>query len=434
MYHLNYFEPYESKTEGHEDQLTRAFLIVLRYSPSALFMFYDAAHRSCLSIAKEKKVEVRLPSISSLDLTSITFETQKSDLKGMLANQVLSVLVTDEQFKFEGQVQKSTRGARYDGIIGFSDSLLLLVENKPNSFNVWQEQLSPNLEAISSEVDLINVPAIIEWKEIIKNLNSLVLFESVSGAEKAIISDFLDFVDKHFAYLNPYDNLSLCKNDHNLILRRIGNILLDISQNEEDVRYHRSWTYCVETGLDEIRLVGIEIHHVDDDDYKLQLSLYYGDTQNQARSFYQSKISYDLIDTLLNEGWELRPDFHISFIQKHLVWFSTPPGHEKKYYEYWVNNAEQIRQYPKKDLNGYLAELESLDVIEIGNEQRRDIKEKVSRTDRKVINICPGLGLFFSYSSNTARELDSGNELADEFKTRIRQGLGILHKPIEFIK
>ncbi len=31
--HLNFFIPYENAPAGHENQLTRALLVVLRYSP-----------------------------------------------------------------------------------------------------------------------------------------------------------------------------------------------------------------------------------------------------------------------------------------------------------------------------------------------------------------------------------------------------------------
>ena len=40
MNHLNYFFPYESKQEYHEDQLTRAFMVVLKHSPIVANLFF----------------------------------------------------------------------------------------------------------------------------------------------------------------------------------------------------------------------------------------------------------------------------------------------------------------------------------------------------------------------------------------------------------
>lgn len=39
--HLNFFYPYESKKPWHEDQLTRAFLVVLTYVPLAQSAFIE---------------------------------------------------------------------------------------------------------------------------------------------------------------------------------------------------------------------------------------------------------------------------------------------------------------------------------------------------------------------------------------------------------
>ncbi len=41
MKRLNYFNPYKSKSENYEDQLTRAYLVLLRYSFHAFSIFFD---------------------------------------------------------------------------------------------------------------------------------------------------------------------------------------------------------------------------------------------------------------------------------------------------------------------------------------------------------------------------------------------------------
>ena len=160
MSRLNYFEPFQSKSQGHEDQLTRAYLVILRYSPAALLMFYEL-------ISKDFDT---LPSMSEIQLDDIQFDTQKANIENYLASKVLSVLLTDEQFEPEQEVANSDRGARYDGIIRFSDELLVLIENKPKSSNFWEGQLSPNLKNKGNEIELIPEPAIVEWKQIIKTL------------------------------------------------------------------------------------------------------------------------------------------------------------------------------------------------------------------------------------------------------------------------
>jgi len=55
MDRLNYFAPYESKLASHEDQLTRAFLVVLRYVPLAQAVF--------LELIRERQREIHALSI-----------------------------------------------------------------------------------------------------------------------------------------------------------------------------------------------------------------------------------------------------------------------------------------------------------------------------------------------------------------------------------
>lgn len=435
MSHLNYFEPYNKKKINHEDQLTRAFLVVLRFSPTTLLMFNDLVFNSCIKIASLKKSNVDLPRISEVELDNIIFETQTSDLKNISANKILSVLITDEAFEPTQKIKNCSRGARYDGIIAFSDSLLFLIENKPKSYNVWEEQLSPNLKNKSREVELIEVPAIIEWKQLIKQLNTIININSIGGCEKLIIMDFLDYVDENFSFLNPYDNLSQCKNDFNLLTRRLKNILLDIVKIKDSVRYQVKWkNNIIEIGFPEIRMIIFSFHFVDEDNYNLIISLYFGDTQNQSKNFYQNNINYETILKLQNKGWQFRPDFHISFMQTHLVWFATQSQGIKKYYEYWMKNSKHIKQQPKELLLKYLDNLKNVGIIEINSKELSEIHEKVLNTNRNTINICPAFVLYYSIKSDFALKLDKQNQLNIEIRKKIKEGLSILQRPVTFLK
>ena len=77
MSHLNYFELYISKNPNHEDQLTRAFLVLLRYSNSSLFLFYDMMYQQLLKQDFYKKISLDLTSLSELNLRDIQIETQE---------------------------------------------------------------------------------------------------------------------------------------------------------------------------------------------------------------------------------------------------------------------------------------------------------------------------------------------------------------------
>ncbi|MFA6978040.1 MAG: hypothetical protein WC209_01855 [Ignavibacteriaceae bacterium] len=409
--------------------------MVLRHSISSLMLFYDQAIKSCIATQSKKGKTFSLPFFCELDYKNLTYHTQKSDVSDIIGSSVLSILITDEHFEVQKDIELSTRGARYDGIISFGDQLSLILENKPKSYNTWEEQLSPNLEKLSKKIDLIPVHAITTWKEIIKNLSTLISSEQVSGSEKLIISDFLDFVDQNFPFLNPYDNLRQCKRDSYLIDRRIKNIFSELALNENCFGYHSRWkTFYFETGFNEIRMVGLEKSIKDDNDYSFRLCLYYGDTMNQSRSYFQNNIPFTSVIKLKKNGWDYESNFHISSINSNLIWFNTKTEYEKDYYDYWSNNQDKISQMKKQELISYLTILRTKNLISIDKEKQQDIESVIINTNRATFNICPGFGLLFPIDSNTAEELDSENKFLEYLKGKIKEGLSILHKEILFLK
>ena len=76
MERLNYFSPYQSKGAWHEDQLTRAFLVVVRMVPLAL--------ASLLDLIREQQAirgsESRIPTSSEILTGEIEIQTQKNSI------------------------------------------------------------------------------------------------------------------------------------------------------------------------------------------------------------------------------------------------------------------------------------------------------------------------------------------------------------------
>lgn len=438
MSRLNVFESFQSKHASHEDQLTRTFLVVLRCSPASLLFFYDYVYISVNKLINQKKLQTIIPSISEIDFEKMEIETQKSNIKDLLCDQLISVLITDQIFDKPLQdIAISERGARYDGIVSFPDRLTLLIENKPNYYNVWDEQLHPSLLSLADvdkEIELVKVPALLEWKEIIKKLSKLLPLNSINGTEKIIIEDFLEFIDSYFPSLNPYDNFAQCKNYLPHLKRRANNILKSLVVDENTVKYHRGWANSyIETSFEEIRMVGLIIRE-ENNIWYLRIELWFGDTMNQARSFYNSNIQFEEILSLANQGWQYDANFHISHIQHHLIWFSTSNNEKETYYDYWSKNYNNIRQYSKDDLPRYLDELGELKIIDMNEEIRIKVEQEIINTNRNYFNVCPGFGLVYEYDSIKAVELDKQDKLIPEIKTKIAEGLSILNKNIDFLK
>jgi len=112
MKRVNYFRPYESIAPWHEDQLTRAFLVVFRIIPLAQAVFLDLVRKAQLE--KGKQLDEIVPSLTEMGSPLLQVRTQVGSIDS--ASGILtSVVMSDEAW--EGPVEASNRIARYDGVI-----------------------------------------------------------------------------------------------------------------------------------------------------------------------------------------------------------------------------------------------------------------------------------------------------------------------------
>jgi hypothetical protein len=122
--HLNFFEPWPDLAADHENQLTRAFLVILRLCPTA--------HQSWLRLVNPELDLSRLP--------AATFDTQTAQLTRahLLADdhnfesavRGISVLQAADVQPVSGPVTESERRAIFDGIVSYGNKLVLVVEVK----------------------------------------------------------------------------------------------------------------------------------------------------------------------------------------------------------------------------------------------------------------------------------------------------------------
>jgi len=415
MERLNYFNRYDSKDAHHEDQLTRAYLVLLKHSVHAFFTFFEY----CRDKLKLEDGELSPSFLEYID-NDWTIDTQKSN-PNIGTYYLWSVLITDEKISNDSSISPSDRNARYDGIITFGHRLTMIIENKPESNNVWPDQLNPSKQNLSGDVIIYKNPTILEWKEIIKHLNSLLSVSTISGYEKIMINDFLSFVDEKFTHLNPYDNFSLCKNNESLLYRRIENILKSIVFDPMTIKRHRGWGYYIDVPFEQIKQIGL-ILNKNQEDWKLELSLCFGDSQQQAKGFYSSTINISKLKEL--NDWNSSANFHVSFSSSNLVWFESNID-KYKYIEYWIKNIGLIYQRKKNEVEPYLETLEKDDIIIYNFDKQKEMDDKYFSTNMQTLNICPGFAMTFNISSKDAMEKDKTKELEKLISEKIKEGLSI---------
>lgn len=416
MNRLNYFNPYQSKQGSHEDQLTRAYLVLLKHSSHAFFTFMEYCKSKHVTANDEKPISV----IEFLE-QGWEIETQKGNPE-INTNYLLSVLITDSHIASEeSSIKVSERNARYDGVITFGTNLTIIIENKPRSSNVWFGELEPSRQNLSEDTIIYSHYAELEWKEIIKQLTHLLKIPTVSGYEKIIIDDFLSYVDENFPYLNPYDSFHLCKGNPELIIRRTENILKSISLDEGNVKHQSGWGYYILTNYPQIQMIGLILEQ-DEKGWHLELCLYFGDSQRQAISFFNSSPT---IDHLVNTKWIIKPHFHVAFRNSNLAKFQSDDINH--YLDFWKLNVERICQQRRDEVPQYFKWLTDERVISFTEDDRLTLTKKFYNTAMQRLNICPGFSLIYQFTSLEVEELDKTDKLKKLISEKIKEGLKVVN-------
>src|SRR5882672_7315900 len=119
--HLNFFVPYERAAAWHENQLTRALLVVLRYSPMA--------HQAWLHLVAPKE--------HLHELQEAEFATQRqrvlggaTDIPEGEAVRGISVWLAPDATQSRAPIESSDRQQVLDGIVTYGSDLVVVIENK----------------------------------------------------------------------------------------------------------------------------------------------------------------------------------------------------------------------------------------------------------------------------------------------------------------
>lgn len=255
--HMNVFRPYRSLPEHHEDQMTRAALLVLRLVPLALEAFLDTARATLFSLDGE--YAERLPGVSSLG-APVRVATQSSRLREASASDgddedhefetLLSVFLTpDENRAFsEKEVVESTRGQRLDGVIEFASRVIIAIESKIDGHMPSDQAEYINLGGLKAE----RRPVIhIGWQDFFERLMELSESGLLAPAERELIDDLFSFGEEveRFDRLLPFSKLRRCEGSDYRIKRRLRSILADATGFEETTTWDHGWNFAIADGV-----------------------------------------------------------------------------------------------------------------------------------------------------------------------------------------
>lgn len=423
MSHLNYFIRYDKGINHHEDHLTRAFLVLLRFSNSVLTQFNEHIKTQLSNEFSEL--------FFKLNIEDVNFETQKKKLPQ--AYNYISILLTNQTITVKNKIKKIDRKAVYDGIINFGGDLVLFIENKPLNSKVWENQLCPAFNDIPRGSRLFNKPVIIEWKEIINILHNINNSKFSNYYEKTIINDFFEFVNINFDYLNPFNSLDKCESVY-LAEKRVEQIVIEVAQNFEKVKYHRNWGHFIELEFEEVTNIALQLTVNDKNEWtELTIAVDFGSTVSQARNFYKSVKTYDKIRNA--KSFKAYGNLHLAFRNTNLLYFESDESLTEKYFQYWKSGPglESYGGIKKELLTKLIAKYKKDGVINIDYSKDKEFKSSIISKEYSRINVCPAIYMEYKIAKLEAMKMDKSNDLVKHIREKMNEVLEIVNtsqKPV----
>lgn len=409
--HLNLYKPYQRKNAGHEDALTRAFLIVLRGVPvahAAWLNLVDQAHRANQGTG--------VPPLHALPIPKVYMQTAAVPED---ATRVISLVQTDEEVFRETDAKSSDRRQVLDGVMGYGD-LAIVVENKPSHSAIWEGQLDVNVpDGVEHDPRI----ATVTWESIVTAWGRLLEAGHLGNAEALLLGDFLDYVEEHFPRLRPYSKVSLCGTDSWRLTRRCKALLAAIG-GKEHVAYHQGWGWYLDLpgGLS-ARKIGL-FADARGDEPALVLEIDPGDTMGQAKVMYRAVQLEDVLALAEQDRWCGRPNFHLMFMTS--GFFHVGPAHMPvaDYWAMWTSNRALLRRWNRDDFDEAFQTLHGLGIVSL--EQRAEFDKKTVETKRGSVIFAPGLTLRWRLPLDEAGVLDGRDRLEDEVAGAIMAACQVL--------
>ena len=404
---LNYFVPYENAAASHENQLTRALLVLLRYSPMA--------HQAWLGMVD--------PKLRLHNLSQAKFATQQEHILGAdsgLPERGISVWLAPDAAPVSAPIEASDRDQVLDGIVTYGSDLVVVIENKIGWGGVTEQPHRINLHG--SPVEFDETPCSVSWQQLLEVLSRLVERELVSGTERLLISDFLDLVEEHFPLIGPYSTLARCGDQRFRVERRLDTILgKAVGTDVSKALGGRNLSGTAKITIAWLRFAV--------DDATVCLQLHPGDTLIQSRALYDDRGALDAVLALRSDDrWRVKPNFHWGFMATGYAWVKKTPLSVEKYCDYWVNEIGATRELSRSEWETYWAKLESAQIVKAAEKEQFD--KEFTSTQRHKAHPRPGLSCEYKWPLADAQRLDAhGDDFVEEVRKRLNQMLIALNAP-----
>jgi hypothetical protein len=422
--HLNVFEPYRELSRGHEDQLTRAAMIVLRLVPLA---------RETLLHAIGEPSQSQLPDcIVDMQATNIVDPSEENLAAGEVERgRLVSVFLTPdtEPFELAEEIIDTDDNQRFDGVLRFDPDLVVVLESKV--CRRWARRnghraAKLNLGGTRFAERRTNV---LRWHDLLESWWRLVELGVLGPAEQAIVKDVLSYAHQDFGHLLPFGTL-----------RRVGSDPVRRKWRLRALLREATGIVPERAGLVHVRLdvalgvASLQRAALDIEEERLTLHIWPGELKAQAEQLYAGGHAEDLC-TLLGEdeprAWQVKP--------QPLLGFRNAPVRTRVYLTCMLDPAEYARRWQGEDWkqvgahhrNHILPDLWPW-LLERGYASEHDrarLDPFLHALGRRFAHLRPSIHVTRSWDWNEAERLDDEGLLPGEIHDALNRVLGLLGEP-----
>ncbi len=417
--HLNVFEPYRELSSHHEDQLTRAAMIVLRMVPLAREALLGAIGEGSLSGLPE----------CSLDMQATHVVEPGAQEEAPARGRLVSVFLTPdiEPFALSEEVSDTDRGQRFDGVLRFDPELVVVLESKV--CQRWARRDGHR----AAELNLRGVrfaerrTCLLPWHDLLESWMRLVELDVLSTAERALVQDMLDYAHRDFAHLLPFGSLRRAGSDPTRRQRRLRSLLAQAT----GVPVERGGLVHVRLDI-ALGVVSFQRAALTLEGDQLALHVWPGELKHQAEHLYAADHALAL-SALAAPGapWSVEP--------QPLLGYRNAPTRSRVYLTCTLDAATYAQRWQGEDWervgahhrNHILNDLWPW-LLARGYASPQDLKQVSAFVDslgRRFAHLRPGMHATRVWPEEQAEELDEAGRLAGEVRSALSEVLCILDEP-----
>lgn len=409
---LNFFLPFRRLEPNHENQLTRALLVVLRYSPMA--------HSAWLRLVAPERHLQQLPRAEFRTQTRAVRHAGEEDEPADL----VSVFLTPEAPLSDGDVviTESDRTQVLDAVIDYGGELLVVIENKVAEDDDRQAR---ELNITGARIRLADgqEAVVVLWRDVLEAFIALRERNLVAGAEATLLDDFLLYTEDSFPDLGPFRTLRLAHGNWFRQTRRLRQLLGEAVGLDATIDYYGPF---VETPAGEA--VGAKTYlRMTEDEEQVELAMFPADTLSQARAFFTNPAAVAGVAKLHGQpGWDAGPNFHFGHMQRGYCW-TTSERPLDEYLQLWTAEIHSAGNVPREEWDDLWAWLEAERIATPAD--RPEFDRHFTQTQRQTASPRPGLWLARRWTLAEAEALDSRGALHGEVREALNAALVAFGEP-----